>query len=61
MPIIRKIVRSDCAECKREGYCYFGVGFNNFPSLSRVVFDDEGFALCLKVGTKKAKSDKEGA
>ena len=60
MPIIRKIVRSDCAECKREGYCYFGVAFNNFPTLSRVVFDDEGFALCLKMGTKKAKAEEEG-
>ena len=61
MPIIRKIVRSDYARCDREDYCYFGVAFNSFPTLSRVVFDDEGFASCLKVGTKKAKSDKEGA
>ena len=61
MPIIRKIVRSDCTACERESYCYFGVAFNSFPALSRVVFDDEGFASCLKVGTKKAKSDKEGA
>ena len=60
MPIIRKIVRSDCAGCEREGYCYFGVAFNNFPTLSRVVFNDEGFASCLKVGIKKAKSEEEG-
>jgi len=59
LPIIRKIVRSDCAGCERENYCYFGVAFNNFPTLSRVVFDDEGFPLCLKVGTKKVKSDEE--
>ena len=60
MPIIRKIVRSDCGGCEREDYCYFGVGFNNFPTLSRVVFDDEGFGSCLKGGTKKAKSEEEG-
>ena len=38
----------------------FGVAFNNFPTLSRVVFDDEGFTLCLKVGSKKVKSEEEG-
>ena len=60
MPIIRKIVRSDCAACERESYCYFGVAFNNFSTLSRVVFDDEGFSSCLKVGTRNAKSEEEG-
>jgi hypothetical protein len=52
-------VRSDCARCDREDYCYFGVAFNSFPTLSRVVFDDEGFALCLKMETKKAKNEEE--
>jgi len=60
LPIIRKIVRSDCAVCERESYCYFGVAFNSFPTLSRVVFDDEGFASCLKVGSSKTKGDEEG-
>ncbi len=60
LPIIRKIVRSDCSVCERESYCYFGVAFNSFPTLSRVVFDDEGFASCLKVGSNKTKSDEEG-
>ena len=48
MPIIRKITRSDCSNCKREGYCYFGVAFNSFPTLSRVVFDNDGFTSCWK-------------
>ena len=56
----RKIVRSDCAVCERESYCYFGVAFNSFPTLSRVVFDDEGFASCLKVKSNTTKSDEEG-
>ena len=59
MPIIRKIVRGDCTACERESYCYFGVAFNNFPALTRVVFDDEGFDSCLKGGTNKAKSEEE--
>ena len=46
--------------CERESYCYFGVAFNSFPTLSRVVFDDEGFASCLKVGSSKSKGDEEG-
>jgi len=60
LPVIRKIVRSDCAVCERESYCYFGVAFNSFPTLSRVVFDDDGFASCLKVKSNKTKSDEEG-
>ena len=48
MPVIRKIVRSDCADCNRERYCYFGVAFNSFPALSRVVFDNDGFTSCWK-------------
>ncbi len=48
MPIIKKIVRSDCENCKRESYCYFGVAFSNFSALSRVVFDNDGFTLCWK-------------
>jgi len=59
MSLISKIVRGDCTACERESYCYFGVAFNNFPTLSRVVFDDEGFALCSKMETKKAKSEEE--
>jgi hypothetical protein len=54
MPIIRKIVRSDCASCQREGLCYFGVAFKNFPTLKRVIFDDEGFTSCWKVEKNKA-------
>ena len=61
LPIIRKIVRSDCAVCERESYCYFGVAFNSFPTLSRVVFDNEGFASCLKVKLDKTKNDEEGS
>ena len=52
MPIIRKITRSDCSSCKREGFCYFGVAFSSFPALSRVVFDNDGFTSC-----RKAESD----
>lgn len=48
MPVIRKIMRSDCADCNRESYCYFGVAFNSFPALSRVVFDNQGFNSCWK-------------
>ena len=61
LPVIRKIVRSDCAVCERESYCYFGVAFNSFPTLSRVVFDGEGFASCLKVKSNTTKSDEEGS
>ena len=61
MPIIRKIVRGDCTACERESYCYFGVAFNNFPTLSRVVFDNEGLASCLKVKLDKTKKDEEGS
>ncbi len=60
LPIIRKIVRSDCSVCERESYCYFKVAFNSFPTRSRVVFDDDGFASCLKVGSNKIKGDEEG-
>ena len=59
MPIIRKIVRSDCAACKREGYCYFGVAFNSFPALSRVVFEDAGFTSCWKAENNTAQKDEE--
>ncbi len=48
MPIIRKIVRGDCKNCEREAFCYFGVAFNNFPALTRVVFENDGFTLCSK-------------
>ncbi len=48
MPVIRKIMRRDCQNCEREDYCYFGVAFSNFPALSRVVFDNDGFTSCCK-------------
>ena len=58
MPIIRKIVRSDCAACQREAYCYFGVPFNSFPALSKVIFENDGFTSCWKAennGTQKGE------
>ena len=60
MPIIRKIMRSDCAGCDRESYCYFGVAFHSFPTLSRVVFDDEGFTSCSKAARDNTERDEEG-
>jgi len=59
LPIIRKIVKSDCAVCERKSYCYFGVAFNNFPTLNRIVFDDEGFTSCLKVPGNRTKSEED--
>jgi len=59
MPIIRKIVRSDCADCNRGSYCYFGVGFNNFPALSRVVFDNDGFTSCWKAKNDETHKEEE--
>ena len=59
MPIIRKIVRSDCAACKREAYCYFGVAFNSFPALSRVVFEDAGFTSCWKAENNATQKGEE--
>ena len=60
LPIIRKIVKNDCAVCERKSYCYFGVAFDSFPTLSRVVFDDEGFTSCLKVAGNRTENDEEG-
>jgi hypothetical protein len=59
MPIIRKMVRSDCAGCNRESYCYFGVAFKSFPALSRVVFDNDGFTSCWKAGNNTTQKDEE--
>jgi hypothetical protein len=59
MPIIRKIVRSDCAACQREGYCYFGVAFNSFPALSRVIFEDDGFTSCWKAENNATQKGEE--
>jgi hypothetical protein len=59
MPIIRKIVRSDCANCQREGYCYFGIAFKSFPALSRLVFDSDGFTSCRKAERDTSVKDEE--
>jgi len=59
MPIIRKITRSDCLNCKREGYCYFGVAFSSFPTLSRVVFENDGFSSCWKARIDATARDEE--
>ena len=48
MPITKKIVRGDCLGCDQENSCYFGVAFKSFPTLKRVVFDEEGFTSCSK-------------
>ena len=57
MPIIKKIARGDCLGCDREKLCYFGVAFKCFPSLKRVVFEEEGFTSCSKADRNKAESD----
>ena len=59
MPIIRKITRGDCLNCKREGYCRFGVAFSSFPTLSRVVFENDGFSSCWKAGSDATARDEE--
>ena len=59
MPIIRKIVRSDCTNCNRRSYCYFGVAFSSFPALSRVVFDNDGLTSCRKAESEGAAKDDE--
>jgi len=57
MPIIRKIARGDCSGCDRENFCYFGLAFKCFPTLKRVVFDEEGFISCSKADRNKAERD----
>ena len=57
MPIIKKVARGDCSECDREKLCYFGVAFKCFPSLKRVVFDEEGFTSCSKADRNKTETD----